>query len=175
MRAPRRFVLPACTLALAAGAVALGGGDPQAGDASAPGPQGGSLATVSLSSNLNGRREIDVTTGANRAGDADGRGVGSVLLRGRRQICVNVSVANIAAPTAAHIHAGVAGQNGAVVVTLGTPPQGGLAGSIACSQIAAALHLDLRRRPHRYYINVHNALYPNGAVRGQLFRTPAGS
>ena len=57
MRASRRIVLPACTLALAAGAIALGGGDPQSGDASAPGPQGGSLATVSLSANLNGRRE----------------------------------------------------------------------------------------------------------------------
>ena len=175
MRASRRIVLPACTLALAAGAIALGGGNPQAGDASAPGPQGGSLATVSLSANLNGLREIDATTARNRAGDLDGRGLGSVLLRGRRQICVSVSAANIATPTAAHIHRGVAGQNGSVVVTLGTPPQGGLAGSIACSQITAALHLDLRRRPNRYYINVHNAQYPNGAIRGQLFRTPAGS
>jgi hypothetical protein len=179
MRDSRRFVLPACGVALAAGAVAFarGGGNPSYGPGPvyAPGPQSGSLPTVSLTANMNGRREIDPATGRNRAGDRDGRGIGTVLLRGRRQICVGILVANIETPNAAHIHRGAAGRNGPVVVALGTPIQGGLAGATTCAQIPRALHADIRRRPHRYYVNVHNARYPNGAIRGQLFRTPGGS
>lgn len=178
MRAPRRFVLPACAVALTAGAVALGGGGNPSygpGPVYAPGPQSGSLPTVSLAANLNGRREINPVTRRNRAGDPDGRGIGSVLLRGRRQICVNILVANIEAPVAAHIHRGVAGRNGPVLVSLGTPIQGGLAGATTCAQISRSLHADIRRRPQRYYINVHNARFPNGAIRGQLFRLPGGS
>ena len=178
MRDSRRFVLPACGVALAAGAIAIaGGGSPSyaPGPVYAPGPQGGSLPAVSLTANMNGRREINPTTRRNRAGDRDGRGIGSVLLRGRRQICVSILVANIETPTAAHIHRGVAGRNGPPVVTLGTPIQGGIAGASTCAQISRTLHAGIRRRPHRYYINVHNARFPNGAIRGQLFRTPGGS
>jgi hypothetical protein len=178
MRVSKRIVLPACVTALSAGAVALAGGTNPSdgpGPVYAPGPQGGSLQVTALTAGLNGRREIGKTTRRSRAGDPDGRGIASVLLRGRRQICVSVLVANIGAPIAVHIHRAPAGRNGGVVVTLGTPPQGGLAGATTCAQIPVVLHADLRRRPQRYYVNVHTATFPDGAIRGQLARAGIGS
>ena len=178
MRVSKRIVLPVCVTALSAGAIALaGGGNPSygPGPAYAPGPQGGSFQVAALTANLNGRREINPTTRRSRAGDRDGRGVASVLLRGRRQICVSVLVANIGAPTAAHIHRARAGKNGGVLLTLETPTQGGLAGATTCAQIPAVLHADIRERPQRYYVNVHTATFPDGAIRGQLARAGIGS
>ncbi len=178
MRVSKRIVLPVCVTALSAGAIALAGGPNPSygpGPVYAPGPQGGSLQVTALTANLNGRREINKTTRRSRAGDPDGRGIASVLLRGRRQICVSVLVANIGLPTAAHIHRGRSGKNGGVVVALGAPTQGGLAGATTCAQISATLHADLRKRPQRYYVNVHTATFPDGAIRGQLARAGIGS
>lgn len=176
MRVSKRIVLPVCVTALGAGAIALGGGSNPSygpGPVYAPGPQGGSLAVVALQANLNGRKEINAR-GRSRAGDRDGRGLASVLLRGRRQVCVNVLVANIGVPVGAHIHRAVAGKNGPIVVALGQPIQGGLAGATTCAQISATLHADMRRRPQRYYVNIHTAAFPNGAIRGQLARALPG-
>jgi hypothetical protein len=178
MRVSKRIVLPVCVTALSAGALALAGGTNPSygpGPVYAPGPQGGSGAVTMLTANLNGRREISKTTRRSRAGDPDGRGIGSVLLRGRRQICVSVLVANIGVPIAAHIHRARAGKNGGVVVKLGTPTQGGLAGATTCARIPAVLHADIRKRPQRYYVNVHTATFPDGAIRGQLAKAGIGS
>jgi hypothetical protein len=34
--------------------------------------------------------------------------------------------------------------------------------------VAASLTSDIRRHPADYYVNVHNAEFPGGAIRGQL-------
>ena len=177
MRVSKRIVLPVCVTALSAGAIALaGGGNPSYGPGPvyAPGPQGGSPAVTGLTANLNGRKEIHPVTGKSRAGDRDGRGLATVLLRSKSQICVSILVANIGAPVGAHIHRGVARRNGPVVVSLGVPTQGGLAGATTCAQISRTLHADLRKRPHRYYVNIHTATFPNGAIRGQLGKALVG-
>jgi CHRD domain len=177
MRVSKRIVLPVCVTALSAGAIALaGGGNPSYGPGPvyAPGPQGGSLPVTALTANLNGRREISAS-GRARAGDRDGRGVAQVLLRGRRQICISVLVANIGVPVAAHIHKARAGRNGGVVLPLGAPTQGGLAGSTTCAQISTGLHKKLRTQPKQYYVNVHTQAFPNGAIRGQLSKAAVGS
>ncbi|MEO6151780.1 MAG: CHRD domain-containing protein, partial [Croceibacterium sp.] len=69
------------------------------------------------------------------------------------------------APTMAHIHAGGPGATGAPVVTLATPAAGASGG---CAPIAADLARKILANPGGYYVNVHTAAQPGGAVRGQL-------
>lgn len=103
-------------------------------------------------------------------GDTNGIGSASVTLLGPTQLCATIIVHNIAAPTAAHIHAGSTGVNGAPVVTLSTPATGSPGTSMFCTAAApAGVTAAIRNNPQNFYINVHNAALPLGAVRGQLF------
>ncbi len=68
-----------------------------------------------------------------------------------------------ATPAAAHIHVGAAGVNGGVVVPLGS--------SFArkgCVTAEKAVIDAILANPKGHYVNVHNASYPGGAMRGQL-------
>jgi hypothetical protein len=99
-------------------------------------------------------------------GDPDGSGVASFTLnQGQGLICYELTVENIDPATAAHIHRGAAGSPGPVVVPL-TPPTSG--SSRGCASVDAALIKEIRQNPEAFYVNVHNAAFPPGAVRGQL-------
>ena len=98
------------------------------------------------------------------AGDPDGAGTAEIKINGR-QVCWELTVRRIARPTAAHIHRGRAGVSGAVVV-----PLGGAYRAKGCTNTSAANARAIAARPGNFYVNVHNARYPNGAVRGQLRR-----
>lgn len=99
-------------------------------------------------------------------GDPDGMGMFvSRTNPGTGQICYTLTVMNIATPTAAHIHRGAEGAAGPPVVTLDTPTTGE---SSACAAIPRNLARAIIRNPEQYYVNVHNAEFPPGAVRGQL-------
>jgi hypothetical protein len=56
---------------------------------------------------------------------------------------------------------------GPIVVPLATPNAGGAA-SGCLSNVAPALLQNINNNPAAYYVNVHNAEFPNGADRGQL-------
>lgn len=100
-------------------------------------------------------------------GDRDGAGMASIRInQGQTQVCYEVSVSNIAAATMAHIHEGASDVAGPVVVTLMTPGADGRA--TGCVDAAADLIKRIRQTPENFYVNVHNADFPNGAVRGQL-------
>lgn len=100
-------------------------------------------------------------------GDADGSGTAEVRLnQGQNQICFELSVSNIATATAAHIHEGAEGASGPPVVTLTAPGADGT--STGCVDALADLIKRIRQTPENFYVNVHNAEFPNGAVRGQL-------
>jgi hypothetical protein len=116
-----------------------------------------------------GRRLTATLTGAAEVpgpGDADGGGTAVITLnQGQNEVCFELTVSNIAAATAAHIHSGAAGVAGPVVVTLTPPAEGSSKGCVAAG---ADLIKEIRQTPGNYYVNVHNADFPDGAVRGQL-------
>lgn len=101
-------------------------------------------------------------------GDPDGRGFAEVSVVGRfDRLCYEITVLNIEAATAAHIHRGRAGLAGPPVATLDPPADGESRG---CLRLDSGLADEIERDPEGFYLNVHNAAYPNGAIRGQLGR-----
>ena len=116
---------------------------------------------------LNGANEIG-TDGERGAGDRNGRGSFTGIFDGD-QICYGMTVANIGKPVAAHIHKAPRGENGDVVFTLKQPRSGDPGSSSECTTIEKSLADDIRANPKGFYVNVHNAKFPGGAVRGQIF------
>jgi hypothetical protein len=106
------------------------------------------------------------------AGDPNATGTATVWVNaGTGTVCYVWSVSGAATPIlAAHIHHGVAGVAGPVVVPL--PPTGPSSGSGCTTGVVRSLALDIIRHPWDYYVNTHNAAFPTGTARGQLSRTP---
>lgn len=99
-------------------------------------------------------------------GDPDGTGEARITVNpGTGQICYTLTVSGIAPATMAHIHEGEEGVAGPVRVGL-TPPTSGT--SSGCASASREQALEILKNPSAYYVNVHNAEYPAGAVRGQL-------
>ena len=111
-------------------------------------------------------------TGANEVPPADPDGTGTAqvhIASALNTICTELEIRDIGAVTAAHIHRGAAGVNGPPVVTLSIP---GDDDSDDCDVVADALLDEIVDNPAGFYVNVHTADYPNGAIRGQLMRVP---
>ena len=88
-------------------------------------------------------------------GDTDGGGTVQVTLNpDKGEVCYELSVANLQEATAAHIHKGEKGEEGQIEVAL------------ADVVVIEAIMQD----PTDYYVNVHTAAFPKGAVRGKLSR-----
>lgn len=117
-----------------------------------------------LSASLTGAAEV-------AGGDPDGSGTAHLTLNsGQEEICFDLSWNNIAPPTRAHIHRGVAGVNGPIVVTffdLATTPPVPVTNS-GCVDVPRDLVKEIRQNPEAFYVNIHNADFPAGAIRGQL-------
>jgi hypothetical protein len=110
-------------------------------------------------------------TGAAEVPPADPDGLGSARISvnyGQRRVCWQLSFSNISVPAiAAHIHEAAAGVNGPVVVPLFTDPNS-TGFSKGCATVTRTLAKKLIQHPERYYVNVHTADFPGGAIRGQL-------
>jgi hypothetical protein len=140
-----------------------------------PAPRGGCPRTV-LTATSGGRAFGIALTGEaeSPAGDPVGTGTATVRLRaGQGQVCYQLAVSNLPAAAAAHIHRASAGASGPVVVPLQTPNAAGT--SSGCATAARALVNAILAGPASYYVNVHTAEFPAGAVRGQLTGTSADS
>ncbi|MDX6507526.1 MAG: hypothetical protein QOG06_2170 [Gaiellaceae bacterium] len=117
-------------------------------------------ATTKLEATLRGANERPAAAAANR---------GKVELRltaATGKVCWEFKLTKIdGKPMQAHIHKGGKGVAGNVVVPLGAnyKRQG-------CTRAAKALVRAILKRPGAYYVNVHNAKHPAGAMRGQLAR-----
>jgi CHRD domain len=107
------------------------------------------------------------------AGDPVATGTSTIRMRaGQGQVCYRIAVRNLTA-VAAHIHRGASSVAGPVVVPLNTPNASGAASG--CTAVARPLVAAMLKTPASYYVNVHTAEFPGGAVRGQLVGTSAAS
>jgi len=98
-------------------------------------------------------------------GDTDGTGAAAITIDPvTGEVCADLRVAGIATATMAHIHRGAAGASGAVEVTLTAPTPT----SSACAIATPVLAAEIVATPGDFYVNVHNADFPDGALRGQL-------
>lgn len=148
-----KMIIPAALIAAVIGAPALAGPMNHAMN-----HDGGRKLMTSLS----GAMEVP------GPGDVDGTGMfHGTINSGQTKVCYTLSVAKIATATMAHIHRGVAGVAGPVVITLKAPVSGS---SKACATVTRALAKEIRQDPAGFYVNVHNAAFPGGAVRGQLMK-----
>jgi hypothetical protein len=121
---------------------------------------GGETATTKLEAALRGANEKPSAPASNR-GRAELR-----LNTTTGRVCWEFAVTKIdGKPNQAHIHKGRKGVSGPVVV-----PLGGTYKRQGCTRAAKALVRSIVNRPGAYYVNVHNAKHPAGAMRGQLVR-----
>jgi hypothetical protein len=115
-----------------------------------------------------GKATAKLTGEAEVPGPGDPKGSGTVqvtLNPDKGEVCYELSVANIQEATAAHIHEGAKDKEGPVIVRLETPKAGSAKG---CAKADAVVIQAILKDPANYYVNVHNAAFPKGAVRGQL-------
>lgn len=116
-------------------------------------------AGTTLSTDLVGSEE--------RPGPGDPDGHGSITLSlnlGQKEICFEVTLSGIDAATAGHIHKAPAGQAGDVFV----PLFGSEGPGAKCVTATKAQIKEIRSNPTGFYVNIHTAAYPAGALRGQL-------
>jgi len=118
-------------------------------------------APAILVASLEGRNEVT-------AGAASGQALGLIGIQGNT-LSYSVTWRGIGTPTEAHIHAGVRGVDGPVVVPLFTTPRpaGGFASgtvTVADPNLLAALRSD----PSGFYADLETNVFPGGAVRAQL-------
>jgi hypothetical protein len=143
-----------CVLALVAGVVLV---------------SGAGAATSRRVASLTGENEVP------GPGDDNGRGRAVVRLNVReRRVCFDLSWRRIGAPTAAHIHPGRRGVANPPIVAFfqsATPLPGSIRGVEGCvGGVQRATLRDIRDNPRRFYVNIHNETFPDGAIRGQLHR-----
>lgn len=115
----------------------------------------------SLGASLFGENEI----GHEGAGEDAGGDFTGEIDTGRGTLCYYLEVYGLDEVTAAHIHKGKEGENGPPVVVLEFESADR---DEVCLEVEAELLADMARHEERYYVNVHTAAYPAGAIRGQL-------
>ena len=133
-------------------------------------------APTTLSAVLSGLAEVPPA-------DPDGTGTATVTVDPEvGTLCYSVSTSNIVTPiAAAHIHEGAAGtapaSNIRVTFTAAAADADGVFSGCATNpgdyNVPAGVTIQqfltgLVANPSNYYVNVHNSIYPGGAVRGQL-------
>jgi hypothetical protein len=115
-------------------------------------------ATVELVAKLKGASEVPSAPASN-TGRAEIK-----LNAATGKVCWEFYVTKLdGKPTAAHIHKGAKGVSGPVKVPLGTAYK-----REGCTTAAKSLVRSILASSGTFYVNVHTAKHPAGAMRGQL-------
>ncbi len=102
-------------------------------------------------------------------GDEDGQASGTLSIDDATNlISWSFTYSNIANPAAMHIHTGAAGVGGGVFVPLNVDTSGEAGTLIGSTTGDAASVMAILASPSDYYVNIHNADFRPGAIRGQL-------
>ena len=136
-----------------------------------PAPSGACPRSI-LTPSAGGRAFSVALTGESEspAGDPVATVTATVRLRaGQGQVCYRLAADNLPAASASHIHRAAVGASGPVVVPLFTPNAAGNASG--CIGASRAVVKAILASPGNYYVNVHNAEFAGGAIRGQLTGT----
>jgi hypothetical protein len=126
---------------------------------------GGTLTALA-----DGRQEVPAP--GTKVGDKDGRAAWLVQVKGTR-VHFATTWKRIAAPTNGHIHRGVKGKNGPVVVDFFADANGlpaGISGLAGSGTASAKVAKGIKNNPKGWYTNLHTTEFPGGAVRGQLHK-----
>ena len=119
--------------------------------------------TVVLTANLSGANELGAN--GNVVGAPNGNGAFRAEINSETgDFCYTLYGEKIAAPTMAHVHTGAAGTNGAPVITIDVTGKG----SDECIAVEPEKLKPILANPEGFYVNIHSADFPGGAVRGQL-------
>ncbi|MDP9070853.1 MAG: CHRD domain-containing protein, partial [Actinomycetota bacterium] len=115
-----------------------------------------------------GTRRSATLTGAAQIpgpGDPDGGGTAFISLNsGQDLLCLTLSVTGIAPATSVHLHNAPAGATGPVIASFLLADDS----STGCVPVGNEVIKEIRRNPDSYYVEVHNAEFRDGALRGQL-------
>jgi len=107
---------------------------------------------------------VATLSGANETGGGDPDGTGSFTVEieaDSGDFCYTIKAAKIPAATAVHVHSGAAGADGPPVVTLSM-------GEDMCIAAEPDVLRPIVADPAAFYVNIHTADFPKGAIRGQL-------
>ncbi len=120
--------------------------------------------SVPLVAHLKGGTEETPT-----AGDPDGFGFAVVNASpARSEVCIQLTTTNVGPWTLAHIHEGGVGTAGPVRVDFAVTGTEVGPELTKCVTADAALINSIIANPASFYVNVHTAQFPAGAVRGQV-------
>lgn len=131
----------------------------------------GASSAANTSTEGSGRTLTAALAGSNEVpgpGQTGATGQATVTINpGSGELCGRFAWQTGAPLVAMHIHEAEAGVAGPVVVPLNPAGQGGPQNQ-QCVTITRDLAREIIKDPSEYYVNMHTAAFPGGAVRGQL-------
>jgi CHRD domain len=118
-------------------------------------PAAALAAQVKLATTLVGANEL-------AGGDPKGTGAFKVTIDAEAgDFCYSLAQTGLTDVTMAHVHSGAAGVNGPPVITIDLTDD-------ECRAVDPAVLKQIVDSPASYYVNIHTAALPKGAIRGQL-------
>lgn len=137
-------------------------------------------AAIAQPAREGGKRVTTTLSGANEVPPTSETATGTAEITinpGQGRVCWEITTSGFDLATesftGAHIHSGLPGANGGIVVHLTATLNGTSTGCTTTVQpggatLSRSLLDAIRKSPQAFYVNVHTNVFPGGAIRGQL-------